>query len=346
MIMVRPFDLRDLALIRRMGERGVSLHTVSALVENFHPLRSAIVSMLIGGEFPTFVWKPDNGESAGFIQLRIHAGATQAYLLYVSPRCRQSDSSAGAMHIEAIDETALRGEDCAIWHALIDEAVAGVGPRGIHHIIAEVDEHSAELQVLRRAGFAIYTRQDIWAVRAADYKQQSLSNLQLTRRSVADEWDIQLLYANTVPRLVQVVEPMPTNGDGEGWVFREGGELSAFVNVRRGAIATWLRFFIHPEAEPEAADIVAAALEVTFANEPELVYCCVRRYESWLPSALERSGFGLVGSQAVMVRHIVHHAPRPVPDAAVALEGQRISASSPMVRNFKKANHKNKNGSL
>jgi hypothetical protein len=344
--MVRPFDLRDLALIRRMGERGVSLHAVSALVENFHPLRSAIVSMLIGGEFPTFVWKPDNGERAGFIQLRIPSGATQAYVLYISPRCQGPEDNSAALNVEAIDESVLRSADCAVWHALIDEAVAGVGPRGIHHIIAEVDETSTELQVLRRAGFAIYTRQDIWAVRAANYKQQTLSNRRLTRRSPADEWDIQLLYANTVPRLVQVVEPLPTNGDGEGWVLREGGELAAFVNVRRGAIATWLRFFIHPEAESEAADIVAAALEVTFANEPELVYCCVRRYESWLPSALERSGFGLVGSQAVMVRHIVHHAPRPVPEAAVALEGQRISASSPMVRNFKKTNHKKKNGSL
>ena len=86
--MVRPFDLRDLALLRRTGERGVSLHAVSALVENFHPLRSAIVSMLMGGEFPTFVWKPDNGENAGFIQLRIPASATQAYVLYISPRCQ------------------------------------------------------------------------------------------------------------------------------------------------------------------------------------------------------------------------------------------------------------------
>ena len=344
--MVRPFDLRDLALIRRMGERGVSLHTVSALVENFHPLRSAIVSMLIGGEFPTFVWKPDNGESAGFIQLRVPAGATQAHVLYISPRCQPPEDLAAPMNVTAIDDAVLRGPDCAVWLALLDEAAAGVGPRGIHHIIAEVDEHSTELQVLRRSGFAIYTRQDIWAVRAANYKPQTLSNRRLTRRSPTDEWDIQLLYANTVPRLVQVVEPLPINGDGEGWVLREDGELAAFINVRRGAIATWLRFFIHPEAESEAADIVAAALEIIFANEPELVYCCVRRYESWLPSALARSGFNLIGSQAVMVRHIVHHLPRSVPEAAVALDGQRISASSPMVRNFKKTNRKNKNGSL
>ncbi len=337
--MVRPFDLRDLALIRRMDESGISLHTVSALAENFHPLRGAIISMLMGGEYPTFVLKPENGERAGFIQLRIPNGASQAHVLYISPRCIDADEAGDSSMVGD-----MRIPDCAVWLALLDEAVAGAGQRGIHHVIAEVDERSAELMVLRRSGFAVYTRQDIWSVRAADYRARGLGKRQLTRRTSADEWDIQLLYANTVPRLVQAVEPMPLYGDGDGWVLREDGELAAFVNIRKGAVATWLRFFIHPEAESEAEEIVAAALEVTFAREPDLVYCCVRRYESWLPSTLENSGFGLCGSQAVMVRHIVHHVSRSVPEAAVALEGQRISASSPMVRNFRKPDHSQSNG--
>ncbi len=332
--MVRPFDLRDLALVRRLGERGVPLHTVSALAENIHPLRGAIMSMLIGGEFPTFVWKPDNGERGGFIQLRIPNGASQAYVLYISPRCLSDGAEGEYSEANGSLNTILGTPDCSIWLALLDEAVAGAGSRGINHIIAEVDESSAELQVLRRSGFAVYTRQDIWAVRAIDYHAQGNAKGQLTRRSAADDWDIQLLYANTVPRLVQLVEPVPLNGEGDGWVMRRGNELAAFVYIRKGAIATWLRFFIHPDAESEAEEIVSAALEVTFSREPALVYCCVRRYESWLPSALERSGFEVCGSQAVMVRHTVHHIPRTVPEAAVAIEGQRISASSPMIRNF------------
>lgn len=334
--MVRPFDLRDLALVRRLDERGVSLHTVSALAENFHPLRGAIMSMLVGGEFPTFIWKTENGERAGFIQLRIANGAPLAYVLYVSPRC------GGEEDAPAADDAVLRSPNCEIWLALLDEAIAGVGQRGIHHVIAEVDERSPELQVLRRAGFAVYTRQDIWAVRQADYRPQGVAARLLTRRGVADDWDIQLLYANTVPRLVQLVESLPLNNDGEGWVLRDGQELAAFVSIRKGATATWLRFFIHPDAEAEAHEIVAAALEVTFAQEPELVYCCVRRYESWLPSALERSGFTVTGSQAVMVRHTVHHTPRIMPEAAVALEGQRISTSSPLVRNFRRPENNGK----
>lgn len=334
--MVRPFDLRDLALIRRLGERGVSLHAVSALAENFHPLRGAIVSMLVGGEFPTFIWRTEGGERAGFIQLRIANGSTQAHILYISPRCSDGHFSSRPGESFSLSDDALRNPDCDIWLELLDEAVAGVGPRGIQHVIAEVDERSSELLVLRRAGFAVYTRQDIWAVRSADYLPQGIAPRQLTRRTQTDEWDIQLLYANTVPRLVQLVEPLPAAGEGDGWVLRDGHDLAAFVSIRKGAVATWVRFFIHPEAEAEADEIVSAALEVTFAREPEQVYCCVRRYESWLPASLERSGFAVCSSQAVMVRHTVHHAPRAIPEAAVALDGQRVSASSPMVRNFRR----------
>lgn len=325
--MVRPFDLRDLALIRRLGERGVSLHAVSSLVENFHPLRGAIISMLVGGEFPTFVWKPDNGERAGFVQLRVSNSGPQAHILYISPRCEPAVSS-------AVDLSALNNADCAVWLALLDGAVGEVGQRGIHHVIAETDESGPELLVLRRAGFAVYTRQDIWGVDAARFRSPGPAARKLERRQLADDWDIQLLYANTVPRLVQLVEPVPPVSEGENWVLRAGNELAAFVTLRHGDVATWLRFFIHPDAESEANEIVAAALEVAFEREPARVYCCVRRYESWLPGALARSGFAVCASQAVMVRHTVHHLPRVMPEAAVALEGQRIPASSPMVRHF------------
>ncbi|MBX7253815.1 MAG: hypothetical protein K1X50_17670 [Candidatus Promineofilum sp.] len=340
--MVRPFDLRDLALIRRLGERGVSLHTVSALVENVHPLRGALISMLVGGEFPTFVWKPDNGERDGFLQLRVSHSGPQAFVLYISPRC---DSA--AVHDAHVAHEGANGDLGALpgtghstaggaWLALLDEAVAEIGRRGIHHLIAETDEHGPELPLLRRAGFAVYTRQDIWSVAAADYRPQGVAARKLQRRHAADDWDVQLLYANTVPRLVQLVEPTPLISEGENWVLRAGDELAAFVTLRQGPTAGWLRFFIHPDAESEADEIVSAALAVAFERESERVYCCVRRYESWLPSALSRSGFTISASQAVMVRHTVHYASRPVPETAVALDGQRIPVSSPMVRQLRR----------
>jgi len=68
---------------------------------------------------------------------------------------------------------------------------------------------------------------------------------------------------------VQLVEPPPPQGESDNWVLRLGDELAAFVTLRQGPTAVWLRFFIHPDAESEADEIVAAALEVAFEREPE-----------------------------------------------------------------------------
>lgn len=341
--MVRPFDLRDLALIHRLDDRRVPLHTMSALAENFRPLRGAIVSMLVGGEFLTYVWKTENSDRAGFIQLRIPNGANQAYVSFISPGCEWNCEGDGSPGKNSSGDLALQNPDCAIWLDLLDEAVAGVGQRGIHHVIAEADERNPEIQMLlRRAGFAAYTRQDVWTVSATDYRPQGMTGHLLSRRGQVDEWDIQLLYANTVPRLVQLVEPLPSANDSEGWVVRDGNELAAFISIRHGAIATWTRLFIHPDAETEADKIVAAAMDISFNGKPDRVYCCVRRYESWLTAALEKRGFTVCGSQAVMVRHTVHHVSRAIPEAALSIEGQRVSTSSPFVRNFQQPEHNGK----
>lgn len=59
--------------------------------------------------------------------------------------------------------------------------------------------------------------------------------------------------------MVQLVEPSPPLGRGESWIFREGQELAAFVHLHYGPTATWLRFFIHPNADTKTEMIVAAA---------------------------------------------------------------------------------------
>lgn len=334
--MVRPFDLRDLALVRRLGTQGVALHAVSALVDNLHPLRDALMSMFVGGEYPTFVWKQENGEGSGFVQLRILNSSPQAFVLYVSPSYALSDAEA---HV--LNGVSLQDPQSSIWLALLDQATIEAGQRGVHSVVAEVDELRPELVLLRQAGFAVYTRQDIWMVGRDERREIDSHTLVLDRRQQTDDWDIQLLYANMVPRLVQLVEPMPLLSEGETWVLRDSTELAAFVHMHRGPAAVWLRFFIHPDAEMDADDIVAAALDRAFERDAQVVYACIRRYESWLPSALERSGFQLKTSQAVMVRHTVHHIPRAMPETSVVMEGQRIPASSPLVRQYERSTRQN-----
>lgn len=322
--MIRPFHLRDVPLVLRLSEQGVSLHSESALINQVHPLRGALFNLLAGGEFPTYVWKAESGDGAGFIQLHLREDSHSGHILYLGATAVDKERNG--------QNAATVNED--VWLPLLDQAVVEIGQRGIHSLVAEVSETGPELPVLRRAGFAVYTRQDVWMVvhRGETNNGQSRSILQ-PRRAV-DDWDVQLLYANIVPRLVQLVEPLPPLNTGKSWILREGSELTAFVHITEGEVATWLRLFVHPNAESRANDIVNAVLQLRRPQPDRPMFCCVPRYQSWLQGVLNRSGFEYGGSQAVMVKHTVHHLRRPLPELTAVLESQGISASSPIVQRY------------
>lgn len=255
--------------------------------------------MVGNSDTPTFVWRNETDGATGFIQLLITFDLS-ARLVFIG--LDPAENGDGARD--------LFDED--VWLPLLDEVVAAIGRRGLHSLVAEVDESGPELVLLRRAGFAIYTRQDIWMLAA---RPEACSETSLHLQQPSDEWDVEWLYANTVPPLIQLVEPSPPE-HGELWLLREQGELSAFAHLARGSGATWLQIFIHPNASAQADDIVSAAVQVCDQDEAYPLYCCVRRYQSWLRSALERSNFQLFKSQAVMVKHMS----MPIAKKAGALE--------------------------
>lgn len=344
--MIRPFNLRDLPLVHRLSEHGVSLHMESALTKNLHPTRGALFS-LVGGDFPTYVWKSDKNGLAGFIQLFLDEESVHAHILYLSSTV-ENNNAVGEAHKTAVSDTnAANGErpyqvNEDAWLPLLDQAVVEAGQRGLHTLVAEVDETSDELPVLRRAGFVVYTRQDVWVLAGGQAAPADDDKNILRARQADDDWDIQLLYANTVPRLVQQVEPMPPLHDGSGWVLHEENDLAAFVHVHVGPVATWMRLFIHPSAETQADQIISAVVRQNPAAADRPIYCCVRRYQSWVQNALERSGFTLWGSQAVMVKHIVQMASKPLTDLSAALEAQGISPTAPIIQPYQKNGRKKK----
>lgn len=333
--MIRPFNLRDLPLVHRLSEVGVSLHTESALTKNLHPTRGALFS-LVGGDFPTYVWKSDKNGLAGFIQLCLDEESVHANILYLSSTHKdkmEKPENGTAVSDAKGQRPYLVNEN--VWLPLLDQAVVEAGQRGIHSLVAEVDELSDELPVLRRAGFVVYTRQDVWVLATENARETENEENILRPRQAEDDWDIQLLYANIVPRMVQLVEPMPPLHDGVGWVLHEDNELAAFVHVHIGPVATWMRLFIHPSAEIQADRIITAVVQKTPTAASKPIYCCVRRYQSWVQTALEQSGFTLWGSQAVMVKHIVQKAAKPLTDLSAALEAQGITPSAPLIRQYR-----------
>lgn len=305
--MIRPFQLRDLPLLHRLGARGVALHTESTLTGRNIPLWDAVRHLFLGDQFPTYVWKARDGSASGFVRLRLLIDAPHAQIVYLGAKPRRAKTITNEI----------------MWGALLEDLVVEVGRQGIHSLEAEVSEVGAELPILRRAGFAVYTRQDIWVLRQFDVNDDP--SAMLRRRRSVDDWDIQLLYSNTVPRLIQLVEPAPPLKWGEIWVLREDEELTAFIHVADGPSTTWLRFFLHPNTKSKTEEIVTAALRLRPPTFNRPLYCCVRRYQSWLQTSLESKGFQLWGSQAVMVKHTVQRVEKSKVDLTVVLE-------SPVVR--------------
>lgn len=338
--MARPFSLRDLALIHRLSEKGALLHAETALTKNWQPLWGALHSLFTGGDDLTFVWRAEKGEAAGFVQLHISDDSARACLIYLGATNGRDLAPAGELPETPPDELPTPDSNQPledVWLPLLDGVVAEVGRRGVHSLVAEVDELSPQLALLRQAGFAIYTRQDIWVCEGpvAGEAPAGVPHL-LSSYHPEDDWEMALLYAHIVPPLIQMVEPGPPE-DGTLWVLREhGDELTAFVHVQDGPGASWLRFFIHPNAQAQASDIIRAALQLSPPREGHPVYCCVRRYQSWLQTELAREGFSLWGSQAVMVKHTVHKVRSEAPELSPALQTQGVTTPpTPFTRPYR-----------
>lgn len=316
--MIRPFQLRDVSLLYRLGGQGIPLHVELALTRNPNPLRGAMRNLLMGGDFPTFIWKADGREGCGFAQVALTGDGAKAHLLYIG----SAESNSPAPNAPPIHE-----DD---WLAILDELTAALGAMGVQNIIAEVDEHGPELAILRRAGFAVYTRQDIWTYQ--ERWQHETSGDCLNDYSSDHSWDVQLLYAHTVPTMIQLVEPHPPTGS-RSWVLYTGQDLAAYIHIHSDREAEWLHLFVHPNAEAQADEIVAAALCMKPPTREYPLYCGLRRYQSWLQGALQRNGFEYWGSQAMLVRHTTHHVRKLTPSLETELRlEQAIPRTTPIIR--------------
>jgi len=323
--MIRLFQLRDLPLVHRLGDGGFVFDAESAAISYPHPVRSALINRLTGRNYLTYIWKHDEKPSSAFIQVRCEEGCSAARLLFL-----------GTSDTHEVDSSEHELDD-DVWLPMLDELVVVSGERGVHSLIAEVNEVGPELPMLRRAGFVVYTRQDIWI---KETNQDDADTGTLKPFDSVDDWDVFVLYSNIVPRLIQSVEPNPLISSGENWVLREGHELAAFIHTNTGRVATWMRLLIHPNATTKPKLIVRAALATSKATQDHPVYCCVRKYQSWLQRPLEDEGFKYWGSQAVMVKHMTKAIKQQPQLNELGLEAQAVTSSSTLVQGFSQTNGK------
>lgn len=293
---IRPLDVRDLRLLHRLRRDGLCLHAQVAYTRGPHALQTALLDVLTPGRAThTLVARSFlPGEPAAVGQITHDLGDPVARLGFIGPSA-QVDGRVGLQLLDALTHEA--------------------GLRGAHNLIAEVDEDQPAFECLRRAGFAVYARQQIWRWQGTPPPEQEYDDV--WRSEVpADSEAIAWLVANLVPGLVLQVEAAPGRGR-HGLLHWAEGELRAYLDLERGPRGVWAQPTIHPAVE--AIDMLLAAFLRRAAEPDRPVVLCLRSYQSWMVGALDRLGFERVAEQAVMVRRLAATVRRTVPAPLPAL---------------------------
>lgn len=307
-MITRPFDWRDLSLLRRYRNQGVYLHSALVLTRGPLLIPSAILSSVAPGAgiFTSVCEQGDNDEDSLIGQAIQTQGSPLAQMTFLAPR------------------PALTGKDLS---SLVDYMVGQAGERGALRLLADVEEHCEAFEPLRKLGFAIYSRQRIWKI-----PDQVNGNSQMLTWRTATDQDIipvRALYNNIAPGLVQQAENFP----GErlrGMVYWKGENLQGYAEFKYGHKGIWVQPLVHPDVS-ELTRMLSGLLYNIPNRYSRPVYVCVRTYQSWLDAALEDIGAQAGTPQAVMVKHLAVTSKQTRPYVIPALEGGRPEVSAPIV---------------
>ncbi len=276
-----PMKLLDIPLMLRLKQNAIALHSELRLTEDARGQNSALLSSIV---FPR-----------GLHTLLAHVEQRDVVGQF---RYRQDDVNA---HIVYLAPTLKDDEDDTIWLHMLDAMAEQAGKNGAQTLVAEVELSHRLFETMRRAGYAVYSRQVIWQHDPiAD--DIPMPDLTITPETDDDQVGIAALLGCTIPRILQTV--MGPSADMEGLVYRKDGCVEAYIACSEGRHGVYLMPYLHPEILSDAPDIVAAALLAIERCRKVPVYVCVRGYQGWLENAMLDLGFSPRLEQAVMVKHL------------------------------------------
>lgn len=273
--------LLDLPLMLRLKQNAIVLHSELGLTEDARGQSSALLSSIV---FPrglhTLVAQVEDKNVVG--QFRCRAGEANAHIVYLAP-------------------TLEEGENDGIWLHMLDAMAEQAGKNGAQTLVGEVELSHRLFETMRRAGYAVYSRQVIWR-RGPVAADKSGAGLKVSGETADDQIGIAALLGSTIPRILQTV--MEPSTEMSGLVYRKDGRVEAYLAFSEGKHGVYIMPYLHPEVLSDAPGIVAAALGQIDRCRRLPIYVCVRGYQGWLENAMLDLGFDPWLEQAVMVKHL------------------------------------------
>lgn len=185
---------------------------------------------------------------------------------------------------------------------LLESLVRKAGEWGVFSLAAEVEEQSPAFEALRRAGFKVYARQQVYQCRlsALLHEVPAVNNWKVAGGD--HQISLRSLYQALVPPLVQAVEPLPV-GSGHGLVYCQDGDVKAFTGAKFGPQGVYLTPLIHPELTsiPQLLSPLITRLEPLLGRP---VYLAVRAYQGWPETQMGDILEPCLPPQVLMVRHL------------------------------------------
>ena len=315
---MRAFAWHDLISLYRYRNQILTMDSATMLTHG-NPLGpTAILTYLnpANDSFTGVAPDPDGGPAL-IGQIRYNPGSQSACLSYLLPE-EACDSSKLPSLIEGLCRKA------AEWGAL--------------QLLAEVDERDLAFKVLRRAGLSVYAHQRIWQYAPSTDIPGEVDPCKgqgaWDAITSLDEIPVRSLYHSLIPPLIQRAQPLPGLSPG-GLVYRQDGEVLAYVESMVGPQGIFLQPLVHPAVDNVSSLI--GNLPKCFEplhNRP--IYMVVRSYQAWLETALEKLKAKPGSKQALMVKHMtVIQWAAPAVMRIHGLDGTKIERSAaPVVQSY------------
>ena len=303
--------LLDLPLMLRLKQNAIVLHSELGLTGDARGQSSALLSSIV---FPrglhTLLGHVNDKNTVG--QFRYRHGDINAHIVYLAPTLAEED------------------ED-TIWLHMLDAMAQQAGKNGAQALVGEVELSHRLFETMRRAGYAVYSRQVIWQHDPIT-EPVAVPELSVSAETDQDQLGIAALLGSTIPSILQTV--MGPSNDLDGLVYRKAGRVEAYITYSEGKHGVYLMPYLHPGVLDDAPDIVAAALLKIERCRKLPVYVSVRGYQGWMENAMLDLGFTPWLEQAVMVKHLTAGV-RQASFAQLSLGtggGQKPAATLQMVR--------------
>ncbi len=292
--------MRDIRLVARLQQVGISLDVEEQLTHPRSPLRSVLIDSLLSPHAGPSTYILDQREehepAIGLAQMHIRPGRPERDVVFVSPALDTGNGS----H--------------AIWQRLLSHLAIQTADQGNLRLYAGLSLDSEELHLFKNVGFMPYCQEDIYHLTTAANLVETGAPLKLRPQHSSDGWGLQKLYGTLTPRSVQNAEGLAQGqwalthrrwgeqGRRYGYVWELSGELLGAIYLRAGKRGYWLRTLLHPDAIDQATNLARAALRLIDRRGQKPVYFACRQYEMGWHTVLTDLGFKPFSGRVLVVK--------------------------------------------